>query len=292
MEKAKPKNIFDRGDYKDYELQILKVFQKRYPKKLVLDNQKHLGQHSNTKRQIDIGIYTNTASPQLTCVIECKNLSRKVTLDTINSFFGFLDDIGVKHGIIVTSKGFTKSVEIYAKKKKIELKTLTYDYLKDYYYIAPFEVPDVFMVFVRYTTIYCGSCDITILYEYVEIPGMREFEHYFCPKCKHQITEEEMHADGNFRVVKIFKGKIVSEVEIEKVKVQHIIATRSEWDLLGPMFGFIDKGELSDRENCYICRKQFVEHPPTRYKLKYKEKNICSECEMSDRKLLIDYGYL
>ncbi len=291
MEKSKKKVPLDRGDYKDYELQILKVFRQKYPRKLVLDNQRHLGRHSKTKRQIDVGLYTNSLEPKLTCIVECKNIGRKVTLDKINSFYGFLDDVGVKEGIIVTGLGFTKGVETYAKSKKIKLMQLSYEYLKDYYYVPPTEIPDVFPVAVKYKTPYCKSCDITMFYEVVEVYGMAEHEHLFCPKCKDQLTESTIRSDGNHRVIKIFKGGNVSEKELKEVQVQHIYATRYEWDDHGFLRDVINP-TISNKTHCGICRHEFCEHPPTHSKIPYKRKNICSSCFMSNRQLLIDYGYI
>jgi len=291
MQTTKKKVPLDRGDDKDYELQILKVFREKYPKKLVLDNQRHLGRHSKTKRQIDVGIYTSSLKPKLTCVVECKNLSRKVTLEKINSFYAFLDDVGVMNGVIVTTKGFSKGVETYAKSKKIKLMHVTYEYLKDFYYLPPNEVPDVFQVAVRYSTPYCKDCDIRMLYEIVETYGMASHEHLFCPKCREQLTKNEIRSDGNHRIIKIFKGKEIGKQEVEEVLAQHIFATRYEWDAHGYLMDVINP-VLSNKTHCSICRHEFCEHPPTHSKIPYKRKNICSSCFMSNRQLLIDYGYI
>jgi hypothetical protein len=49
---------------------------------------------------------------------------------------------------------------------------------------------------------------------------------------------------------------------------------------------------ISSNNNCFICKHEFCEFPPTRSKIEYKTKNVCSECFMSRRTLLMDYKYL
>lgn len=291
MEKNKEKNHLDRGDYKDYELQILKAYREKYPKMLVLDNFRQIGRISKKKRQIDIGLFTNSPNPKLKCVVECKNLNRKVSLGTIDSFFGFLHDLNIKEGILVTTLGFSEGVENYAKNKGIKLDVLSYEFLKDYCFIPPLEIPDIFMLNVNYNTKYCKRCDNTMLYEVMIVYGMADFEHLYCTKCKHRITKQEIRSDGNHRVIKNFKGKEVSGEQISEVIAKHLWNTREEWDHAH----YLSKKELTKLPKdtfCEICHHPFCEHPPTHMMNEYNGKNICSSCFMSNRQLLIDYGYI
>ncbi|CAN5897338.1 hypothetical protein BH11BAC7_BH11BAC7_35900 [soil metagenome] len=281
MKNNKPKNT----DWKDYELQILKVFREKYPKRLVVDNQKIIGRHSKGLRQIDVAVF-KTDDKKIDYVIECKNLNRTVTVPVLDAFYGKLHDIGIKHGIIVTTKGFSISTKNYAEKKNIILTTIDYEYLKDYYYIPPSEVPDVFMKATRYSTPYCSKCDITTLYEIGEVYGMAEHEPLFCPKCKTQLAE--VRSDANHRVIKIFRGTEKSEKSIDEVIAKHINATKDEW----VSFLFSVRVQTSIKNNCFICKHEFCEHPPTHSKSVYKKRNVCSECIMSSRTLLIDYKYI
>jgi hypothetical protein len=285
MKNQTTKNKLERKDWKDYELQILKVYREKYPKKLVLDNQKIKGRHSKRLRQIDVIVYSKDGQ-KIDLIIECKNLSRTVTVGILDAFYGKLHDLGIKRGIIVSTQGHSSSTQNYANSKGIILETISYEYLKDYYYIPPREIPEIFMKATRYRTPYCDSCDIRALYEIGEVYGMAEHEPLYCPKCKVELLE--VRSDANHRVIKIFKGKVLTEKEINDVVAKHIYATKAEWicDFYFPGF------HISADSICFICKHEFCEFPPTRSKTEYENKYVCSECLMSQRTLLLDYKYL
>lgn len=285
MKKQTTKNNLERKDWKDYELQILKVYREKYPKRIVLDNQKIQGRNSKNPRQIDVVVY-KTDGQKIDIIIECKNLNKTVTVGILDAFFGKLDDLGLKRGIIISTKGFSESARNYAKEKGIILESINYEYLKDYYYISPNNVPEVFSKATRYSVPYCSTCDTSILYEIGEVYGMAEYESLYCPKCKKEL--DEVRSDANHRVVKIFRGKVKLESEINEVIARHINITKNEWISRLHLYGI----PSSAYANCFICKHEFSEHNPTRFKIKYKNKNICSECTMSKRELLIDYKYL
>lgn len=285
MKNQTTKNKLERKDWKDYELQILKIYREKYPKRLVLDNQKIAGRHSKKPRQIDVIVY-KTDCQRIDLIIECKNLNKTVTVGILDAFYGKLHDLGIKRGVIVSTKGFSTSTKNYAKKKNIVLESIDYEYLKDYYYILPNEVPEVLSKATRYSVPYCETCDISILYEIGEVYGMAEHEPLYCPKCKTELTE--VRSDANHRVVKIFRGDTLLESEVKEVIARHINATKDEWTSDRYLFG----APISVDNNCFICKHEFCEHPPTRFKMEYNNKNICSECSTSNRTLLMEYKYL
>lgn len=280
---ATNKRKLERKDWRDYELQILKIFREKYPDRLILDNRKVVGKHSKRARQIDVLVYkkdTETAD----IIIECKYLNKIVTVGVLDAFYGKLHDLGLKRGTIVSSKGFSAATRNYAEKKGIKLESIDYEYLKDYYYISPNEVPDIFVKATTYNVPYCDNCDISILYEIGEVYGMAEQEMLFCPKCKIELME--VRSDANHRVVKIFRGEATTEKEVQEVIAKHINATKEEW--VYNLYWIVPVSSNC----CFICKHEFCEHPPTRLKIKYKDKYVCSECSMSQRTLLIDYKYL
>lgn len=285
MKKQANKNKLERPDWKDYELQILKVYREKYPSRLVFGNHKTKGRHSKRARQLDVVVYKKDGTG-IDYIIECKNLAKVVSVPVLDSFYGKLHDLGVKNGVIITTKGFSDGTKKYAKKKNIELIKVDYEYLKDYYYIPPSEVPDVFMKATRYASPYCNSCDITSLYEIGEVYGMAEREPLYCPKCKTELTE--VRSDANHRVIKIFPGSDIEDNEIDNVIAQHIFITKKEW-----MSNLFLRGLfMQNSERCFICKHEFCEHPPTHSKMIYNGKDICTECFMSKRTLLIDQNYL
>ncbi len=295
MPKEKPfhgKNISSKSigaknnDWKDYELQILKVFREKYPSYLVLDNQRIKGVHSKASRQIDVVVYLRN-DKKIKYAIECKNLNKIVTVPILDSFYGKLHDIDVQKGIIVTTKGFSQATKNYAEKKNIILEKINYEYLKDFYYMPPNDVPDVFVKAVRYVTPLCSECKVRILYEIGEVYGMAESEPIFCPKCKTKLYETR--SDANHRVIKMFWNKRLPAKRIESVIAKHIFATQGEWQSNELFLSLV---KFPGKESCDLCKYEFCEKPPTHMKLDYNGRKICSECMMSKRTLLIDYGYL
>ncbi|MGE0567699.1 MAG: restriction endonuclease [Bacteroidia bacterium] len=198
------RNKLEREDWKDYELQILKLYRELYPKKFVLDNQMIVGRHSLKKRQVDVVIYSSSLTLKIFSIVECKNLSRKVTLTYIDSLQGKMEDLGVTRASIVTTQGFSDGVKNYAENKNIELRKIDYEYLKDYYYMPPTDVPEIFTKATRYCLPYCEACNISPLFEIGEVYGMAEHEPLYCPKCKIQLTE--VRSDANHRIIKLFLG--------------------------------------------------------------------------------------
>ncbi len=69
-----------------------------------------VGRISGVKRQIDVLIRLFKDSCVVsTCIVECKNYSKKVNVKIVDSFVGFLEDVGADKGIIVSEKGFSKA---------------------------------------------------------------------------------------------------------------------------------------------------------------------------------------
>lgn len=121
------------GDWLPYEQYVLGNLRSKFPNLEVLHNQKIMGKKSKIRRQIDIlAISTHKI------IIDCKYYSRTVDVKHVEMFLGMLDDIGVDKGIIVTSKGFTKSAINRAKndKRNIDLSIISPDRLSDYQFFA------------------------------------------------------------------------------------------------------------------------------------------------------------
>ena len=64
---------------------------------------------SGVLRQIDILVTFPLLDYSSTIVIEAKHYSRKVSVKIVESFMGFLEDLGIENGLIVTEKGFSKA---------------------------------------------------------------------------------------------------------------------------------------------------------------------------------------
>lgn len=67
------------------------------------------GTLSGVLRQIDILVTFPSLDSCSTIVIEAKHYSRKVTVKIVESFIGFLEDLGFENGVMVTEKGYSKA---------------------------------------------------------------------------------------------------------------------------------------------------------------------------------------
>lgn len=64
------------------------------------------GKYSGQTRQIDI-LMTSSGEEPTKIVVEAKYYSTKVSVKTVDSFIGFLEDVGIENGLIVCEEGYT-----------------------------------------------------------------------------------------------------------------------------------------------------------------------------------------
>jgi ferredoxin-fold anticodon binding domain-containing protein len=65
-------------------------------------------------------------------VVECKYYNRKLTIKLVESFIGFLEDVGLSDGIIVTNIGVSKPAAKRVALSAIRIRVLSEDDLKGY----------------------------------------------------------------------------------------------------------------------------------------------------------------
>lgn len=80
------------------------------------------GRYSERMRQIDIYILNaNIDGEFVSIIVDAKHYGKKIDVKTVESYMSMMDDVGVRHGIIVSSKGFTSSAIKRAHKSPQEL---------------------------------------------------------------------------------------------------------------------------------------------------------------------------
>jgi len=84
-----------------------------------------LGKKTNSQRQIDVSIRFRNSFYEYLTIIECKDEGRKVQVDEIEAFSKKMEDVGARHGVVVSAKGFQKGAIGTATYDNIELFTLT-----------------------------------------------------------------------------------------------------------------------------------------------------------------------
>jgi len=121
------------NDWKSYEAYVAGSLKRRFPHARVEANQKLPGKKSGITRQIDIVV---TATQQV--AVDCKCYRRKVDVKHVETFLGMLDDLGISHGVLVTTRGYTKAAFSRAKNdpRNIDLQILSPDRLSEYQHIG------------------------------------------------------------------------------------------------------------------------------------------------------------
>lgn len=108
--------------WKAYEEQIFSYLRKRFPEDTkILRGERLYGRYSKSKRkrQVDVLVLTPYKERFLTIVVECKCLNSKIYVPRVDAFAGFIDDVNVDFGMMVTTKGFSKSAINRANASKI-----------------------------------------------------------------------------------------------------------------------------------------------------------------------------
>lgn len=99
----------------------------------VVRNHKITGR-SGTERQIDVWLESNVgAQHRVTVAVECKCYNDKpVTIQDVDSFVGFLDDVRADKGVMLSHSGFTDGATKRAEVANIELSTLTLEEAEEF----------------------------------------------------------------------------------------------------------------------------------------------------------------
>jgi len=88
------------------------------------------GKKTQRKWQVDISIRFKENLDSLLTIIECKYLTRKVSVKDVRAFYTLKDDLGANKGIMVSAKGFQGGAIVTAEVYGIQLYTLTETYGK------------------------------------------------------------------------------------------------------------------------------------------------------------------
>ncbi len=129
-------------DWEKYEVQIFQKLRNSFRKASITKNARIRGTHTRKLRQVDILIESRASRAAKKIVVECKLFSKRVNVKAVEAFIGFLEDIGTKHGILVTDVGYTDgAVSRVTKKKSIKLDIVKFNNLA-FYSFGPDFCPD------------------------------------------------------------------------------------------------------------------------------------------------------
>lgn len=159
--------------WKDYEGQIFDLLKSHYPDSDVSLDVKLPGRLSKTDRQIDVLISGDIAGNKIRIVVDGKLFNKKVDVKAVDSFIGFVRDVGAHKGILVSQRGFTEAAiqRAYNDELDIELDILSFEELKAWqgFEAIPYREPNGALISAPFGWIIDG-------YRY---PGTRSLAHIY-----------------------------------------------------------------------------------------------------------------
>ncbi len=125
--------------WKEYEEYILEILIKKFPGRVFKADDSIKGIFSKTNRQVDISVKDSFLKHNFLGIVECKHLDRKIDVQVVDSFVGFLEDVGANIGIIITNKGFSDAAKNRANRSpRIFIDVIELEKLEEY--IFPWDV--------------------------------------------------------------------------------------------------------------------------------------------------------
>ncbi len=114
----KAQNRADEPAWRIFEKEVARIRGLFSPNAIITHDEILVDRFGN-KRQFDVTIKDNWAGESMLAVVECKNLSRPVNVEQVDSFANKKNNILANVGIIVSKMGFTSGALKLAKKEGI-----------------------------------------------------------------------------------------------------------------------------------------------------------------------------
>jgi hypothetical protein len=108
--------------WKEFELLLAEIEQVAAPGATVKHNQKVMGK-AGRERQLDIAVTTTIGLHRILIVIECRDYSRRITMEKVEAFVTKLQDVGANLGVMVSRNGFDAGAKAAARQHSIILRS-------------------------------------------------------------------------------------------------------------------------------------------------------------------------
>jgi hypothetical protein len=124
----------DDPQWREYEAYVFGTLQRLVPGATVRQNVRLTGTKTGHSRQIDVLVERKLGSFDVKIAVDCKCYKRKVNVNDVERFLGMLDDVRVSKGILVTTRGYSKTAYQRAQNESrdIELRILTTERLSEF----------------------------------------------------------------------------------------------------------------------------------------------------------------
>ena len=147
-----------------YERFVFEKLQRLYPEAAVRLNDRIPGTMSGLLREIDVSIRIPLQDTQLLYIVQCKDWSNPVDINTLGAFSAVMRDVGAAKGFLLCTSGFYQTNHQYALSVGIELVTIE-DIESDKWNVQV-EIP---FVYVKKEYVYKMDIGITANEELVEL---------------------------------------------------------------------------------------------------------------------------
>jgi hypothetical protein len=125
-------------DWLEYEKEISDYFRAEYPDAKFTPNAKVVGRFSKTERQIDLLIEGEIADFMFRVVVDGKYRNKKIDVNDVESFIGFVRDVDADRGVMISTEGYSPAAvnRGYYEDSGIELDVLKFKELDRFHAFA------------------------------------------------------------------------------------------------------------------------------------------------------------
>jgi len=122
-------------DWKEYEKEISDYFHSEYPDAKLTPDARIVGRFSKIERQIDLLIEGSIVDFKFRIVVDGKYRDKKIDVNDVESFIGFVRDVEADRGIMISTKGYSAAAinRGHYDDSEIELDILNFKELKRFH---------------------------------------------------------------------------------------------------------------------------------------------------------------
>ncbi|AYB34749.1 restriction endonuclease [Chryseolinea soli] len=108
---------------REFEQLIESIYREIDPDSKVTRNDKILGHQSKTHREIDLSIRSKIGLHEILIVVQAKDTKKPIDVNVVYEFVGVINDIKANKGVLISSKGFSKSAKSVCENYGIDMFT-------------------------------------------------------------------------------------------------------------------------------------------------------------------------
>lgn len=118
--------MIEEKKWRQYERDILKNLQSKFPTCKFEFDDSIFGQFSKIDRQVDISFRGEMVGKKILGVVDCKfSENSSIDVKTVESFIGMLEDLNANIGIIITNQSYSTAAKNRASVKNLSLDVVT-----------------------------------------------------------------------------------------------------------------------------------------------------------------------